>query len=212
MILSVINLKGGSGKTTLAVHIAGELARLRHSVLLVDADSQGSALDWATERGRRGRSRLFGVVALARETLHREMPDLARSYSHIVIDGPPRTTAVLRSALLASDLVLIPIQPSAYDVWAAQAVLELVREATVYKPALRALFVITRRIVRSRIAREVRAAIADQRIPTLDASLAQRVVFAESAGSGLLAAELAPGSPAAREVRALTLELLRVAA
>jgi chromosome partitioning protein len=211
VIVSLLNPKGGSGKTTLALHIAGELARRGRRVLLVDADPQGSALDWAETRAREGDKRLFGVVGLARETLHREVPELCRSVDHVVIDGPPRVTPLLRSAVLASDLVLVPIQPSAFDVWASQALLDLVREAAVTKPDLRALFVITRRVVRSIIARDVRAALADLHIPALAASLAQRVVFAETAGTGRLAREIDRHGPAAREVEALVAELLRAA-
>jgi chromosome partitioning protein len=208
MIVAVLNQKGGSGKTTLAVHLAGAWARHGASVLLIDADAQSSALDWAQTRARERRERLFGVVGLARETLHREVPELAQAVDHIVIDGPPRTTAIMRSAMLASDLVLIPIQPSAYDVWASQAVLDLAHEAAIYKPDLRTLFVVTRRIVRTVIARDVRNAIAELHIPALDASLAQRVLFAETAGRGLLAHEINPRSPAAREVEELAAELL----
>jgi len=208
VIAAVLNQKGGSGKTTLAVHLAGELARQSKRVLLVDADPQGSALDWSAQRERAGHSRLFGVVGLARETLHREVPHLASGVDHVLIDGPLRTTALVRSAMLASDVVLVPVQPSAYDVWASEAVLELAREAAVYKPELRPFFVVTRRVVRSVIGRDVRAAIAGLNVPALEASLAQRVVFAESAGAGLLACELAPGSAGAREVAAVTAELL----
>ena len=62
--------------------------------------------------------RLFGVIGLARDTLHREAPELARDADHVVIDGPPRVAGLLRSALLAADLVLIPAQPSPFDGWA----------------------------------------------------------------------------------------------
>jgi cellulose biosynthesis protein BcsQ len=72
MIIAVLTPKGGAGKTTVALHLAGELERQGASVLLVDADPQGSALDWAEQRARDGRPRLFGIVGLARETLHRE--------------------------------------------------------------------------------------------------------------------------------------------
>jgi len=209
VILSVLTQKGGAGKTTVALHLAGELSSRGASVLVIDADPQGSALDWAEQRARDGRHRLFGVVGLARETLHREVPDLARPVDHVVIDGPPRTTALVRSAMLAADLVLVPVQPSAFDVWASQAVLELVREAAVYKPDLRALFVVNRRIVGTRIARDVHAAVASLGIPVLGGSLAQRVIFAEAAGTGMLAYEIDRRSPAAREVAALATELLR---
>jgi chromosome partitioning protein len=211
MIVAVLTQKGGAGKTTVALHLAGELERQGASVLLVDADPQGSALDWADQRARDGRPRLFGIVGLPRETLHREVPELAKPVDHVVIDGPPRTASLVRSAMLAADLVLIPIQPSAFDVWATQAVLELIREASAYRPQLRGIFVVNRRVIGTRIAREVRRAIGDLGIPALDASLAQRVIFAETAGTGMLAAEIDPHSAAAREVAEVTAELLQVA-
>jgi hypothetical protein len=108
MIIALLNQKGGVGKTTLATHIAGELAMQGSSVILLDADPQGSALDWTQRRSQNGLPRLFGAVGLARETLHQEAPELATRCDHIVIDGPPRIAALARSALLAADLVLIP--------------------------------------------------------------------------------------------------------
>ena len=80
---------------------------------------QGSALDWSEQRAKEGLPRLFGVIGLARDTLHREAPELAQDARHVVIDGPPRITGLMRSALLAADLVLIPAQPSLFDGWAS---------------------------------------------------------------------------------------------
>ena len=140
MIIALLNQKGGVGKTTLALHLAGEWARRGKRVTLVDADPQGSALDWSQQRSRSGAPRLFGVVGLARDTLHREAPELARDADHIVIDGPPRVAGLMRSALLAADLVLIPVQPSPFDGWASAEMLELLAEARIYRPHLAARF------------------------------------------------------------------------
>src|ERR1700727_2375609 len=119
MIVALLNQKGGVGKTTLALHLAGEWARQGRRIILIDADPQGSALDWSEQRAKERLPRLFGVVGLARDTLHREAPELARDARHVVIDGPPRITGLMRLALLAADLVLIPAQPSPCDGWAS---------------------------------------------------------------------------------------------
>ncbi len=85
----------------------------------------------------------------------------------------------------------------------------LIREAQVFRPALRAAFVINRRVSTTIIGREARQALADQPLPALRAEVHQRIVFADSVAAGRLARETAPDSTAAREMTALVDELLR---
>ncbi len=158
MIVSFLNQKGGVGKTTLAIHVADALSRRNKRVLLVDADPQGSALDWAAARQK---APLFPVAGLPRASIHKELPTLAHGYDVVIIDGPPRVYDVARSAIMASDLVLVPVQPSPYDVWAAKEIIDLVHEATVFKPNLKSAFAINRKIVNTALGRDVVDALAD---------------------------------------------------
>ena len=96
MIVALLNQKGGVGKTTLALHLAGAWARMGCRVTVIDADPQGSALDWSEQRAKEGGPRMFGVLGLARDTLHREAPEIARGVDHVVIDGPPRIAGLMR--------------------------------------------------------------------------------------------------------------------
>lgn len=204
MIVGFLNQKGGVGKTTLAVNVAAALARGGARVLLIDADPQGSALDWSA--ARQGEP-MFSVVGLPRATIHREIEQLGKEYDHVVIDGPPRVTDVARSAIMASDIVLIPVQPSPYDIWSAEEIVHLIEEAKVYKEKLKASFVINRKISNTAIGRDVREALSAYAVPTYASTVTQRVVFAEAAAQGLAVHEVDADSPATQEIAAVAKEL-----
>jgi chromosome partitioning protein len=189
VIVALLNQKGGVGKTTLALHLAGEWSREGKRVTLIDADPQGSALDWSAQRAREGSPRLFGVI------------------DHVVIDGPPRVATLTRSALLAADLVLIPAQPSPFDGWASGEILRLIEEARLFRPQVFARFVLNRCGARTIIARETAASLAEHDPPVLAARIGQRVAFADAAQSGRLVAEVDDASMAAHEIAALALEV-----
>lgn len=208
MILSVLNQKGGVGKTTLAVTIATALARQGRRVLLVDADPQGSALDWSASREEG--TALFPVVGMPKNSLHKDLPAMASDYDMVVIDGPPRVNDVARSAILVSDLVMVPVQPSPYDVWAAEEIIKLLDEASVFKERLKSVFVINRKIVNTAIGRDVAEALAGYPLAVLKSHICQRVGFAESAASGKTVLETDPKGQASREIEALVSELLEV--
>ncbi|MBD1549539.1 ParA family partition ATPase [Roseibium aggregatum] len=201
MIIGVLNQKGGVGKTTIAINLAATYAKAGKRVLLVDADPQASALQWSAARDE---DPLFPVIGMAKPTLHRDLPDVAQDYEVVIIDGAPRVNELGRAAILASDLVLIPVQPSPYDIWAAADTVTLIQEAQQFKPDLKCAFVINRKIANTAIGRDVGDALAQfEQVPVLPAALHQRVVYAESAGQGLAVIEAEPNSDAAREIKAL---------
>ncbi|MGY6277823.1 ParA family partition ATPase [Methylomonas sp. MgM2] len=204
MIISILNQKGGVGKTTLSVNLAAALTLAGSKTLLIDADPQGSALDWQAARKEKS---LFTVVGMAKPVLHKDVPELAASYDYVIIDGPPRVNDLARSALMASDVVLIPVQPSPYDVWAADEIVKLIDEVSIYKAGLKRAFIITRRIPNTAIGRDAADVLKDYPIPLLRTIIGQRVIYAESAALGLCVLEADAKSAASNEIRSLLNEL-----
>ena len=204
-VISFVNQKGGVGKTSLALNIAACLAD-SGTVLLVDADPQMSSLDWSTIRTR---PPLFNIVSMPRNTLHTQLPTLGAGYRWVVVDGPPLAGDVAKSALLASDLVFVPVQPSGADKWSTKKILDLIAEARFYKPSLNAVIAVNRKIVGTAIGKSFAADFeADHPgFPVLHTEIGQYVAFAEALTTGSTVFELEPKGPAATLIRAFANEL-----
>lgn len=113
---------------------------------------------------------------------------------------------------MASDLILIPVQPSPYDVWAAKEIVDMLQEAAVFKPTLKSAFVINRKIVNTALGRDVIEALAEYPIPVLETAICQRVALAESAAQGQTVFETAPSNVAGKEIKSLVDDILEVMA
>jgi chromosome partitioning protein len=208
-VVAILGQKGGAGKTTLATHLARSLVLSGRRALLVDTDPQGSARDWHAA----GETELVPVVGLDRPSLDRALKGVSGGYDWVVLDGAPQAHDLAVAGIRAADLVLLPVQPSPYDVWAAADLVELVRarqEVTGGTP--KAAFVLWRRVPRARITAEVRGALAEYGLPVLATAVGQRVVYAVSAAKGSTALDAEPGGPAAAEIHALAAEVTALAA
>ena len=202
-VIALLNQKGGVGKTTLSIHIAAELAATAR-VLLIDADPQGSALDWSAQREESAR---FSVIGFPKPVIHREITALGTGYDWVIIDGPPRVNELARSAIAASDLVLIPVQPSPFDVWAAKDIIDIVKEFSIPKPNLATRFLINRLFPNTMLGAEVKEALAGFDVSVLASTVRNRTEYAKAARLGLTALETEPGGQAAKEIRAVVEEV-----
>lgn len=201
--IAVLNPKGGSGKTTLATCLVRGLIETDASALLVDADPQGSARDWQAAG-----ENPTPLVAMDRPANLRNLGDMAASYDWTVIDAAGRLEEMIREAIKVADLVLIPIQPSPYDIWATSDLVELVqaRQAmTNGHPIMGA--VITRAIQGTVLDRQITDALAELGLEHLDARIGQRQIYARAANEGSTPLDLAPRSKAAAEIRAVVTEI-----
>ena len=184
-IITFASKKGGSGKSTAAMALAGSLALRGHRVLVVDTDEQGSCLMYARAADDE-RPFPATVVSLAGSglKLHRELKQHFDNYDFIVVDTPAGTAfEATQAALLASDLCLVPCQPSPADLWAVAGVRQLVEQARVINETLRAA-VLPSRVSKTGLAGDVLKALGEAGFPVLEAKLGNRTAYPEAMLAG----------------------------
>ena len=205
-VIAVLNQEGGSGKTTIAINLAHALKLAGSNVLLVDSDPQGSARDW----NEANQGQVLPVVGLDRETLPTDLAAIAGGYDYVVIDGAPQIAKLAAAAIKCADLVLIPVQPSPFDIWATADLVELIktRQAiTEGKP--QAAFVISRAIKHTKLSQEVNEALEGYELPILEQGTSQRVIYPTAAATGQTVFS-EQGNPAIEEIEALAQEVLEL--
>ena len=169
-----------SGNSCLATQLARGLQLQGHSVLLVDSDQQGSARDWRAV----DEDNPVPVIGLDRPTLDKDLKNVSDK-EYVVIDGSPQATSLALSAIKAADFVLIPVQPSPYDVWATSDLVDLVKQRIEMTDGkLKAAFVVSRAIQNTNIGKEVASVLLEYGLPVLDSRIMQRVSYPNSAALG----------------------------
>lgn len=137
-IIIVANQKGGAGKTTTAVHLAGTCVRQKIKTLLIDADKQGTATTWVSQapEGYPHAIRVMGL-ANAQAKIGKEVKQYVDDYDLIIVDCPPSVDSPIPQAmLLLADLAIVPIIPKPGDLWASTDLLELAEQTTAINPGL----------------------------------------------------------------------------
>jgi chromosome partitioning protein len=206
MIVVVGGIKGGSGKTTVATHLAVLGAQAGWDVVLIDADDQETATDFTILRNaRRAGGAGYTCIQLTGPAVRTETQRLAAKYTHLIIDTGGRDTTSQRAALTVADVLLVPCLPRSFDVWTLEKAASLIEEMRLVNPALRAYAVLNRTDPRGQDNLEAAAVLQDTpALQFLDTPLGARKAFSNAAAQGLAVTELTPPDrKASEEIMAL---------
>lgn len=159
MVISILNQKGGTGKSTVATNLAVALAQSGKNVLIVDADKQGTTSQW-----RAFRSEFEGVaevpcVSILTATLNKDLPKM--NYDYIIVDVGGHDNGVFRSAIAASDKIIVPLSPSSADFWSSLTTLKMIEEVKIYVPKIKTRLLINMQIVNTKASEDIDDLIGD---------------------------------------------------
>lgn len=209
MVLSTINLKGGVGKTTIAVNLAVAFANRGKKVCIIDTDSeQLSSVKWS---GQRDDAMVrVAVSAVSAEKLVREASEYAKMYDLVILDGAPQLGKLANSTLIASDVVIVPITASALDFWAMENFLERFQEAKNLKESLQAFILLNRYSSARNVSKEILDVLNEfPEIGKLQSTIGDRVAYNEIITQGVGVVEY-KDPKAKREMEALASELEKI--
>ena len=206
MIIALIGLKGGTGKTTLGIGIACEAMQRGRRVLCLDTDPCGPVAYWAQRSADDSVPTVLGMSGSALEDPS-HLRALALGYDLTVVDCPSGSIRTSLNVLAAADLALIPCGPSPLDVWSLTDSFALVTRARLTNPGLHAATVINRADPRTLLGETLPGDLRRCGVPTLSSHVGRRVLHAESIAAGASVTTYAPRSAAAAEVRELVDEV-----
>ncbi len=194
--IAIASQKGGSGKTTLAVHIATRAAQAGYESCVIDTDPQATAAAWGDWRG----DFLPVVVTAPPARLARTIESAKKNgVDFVVVDTPPHADAAAREAIKLADLVLIPTKPRAFDLHALEPIADLVSFAG------KSAFVVLNSVPAGAnvLAEEARSAAKGMKLDVCPVMLGDRAAFHRSSARGETASESEPDGKAAQEIEAL---------
>ena len=204
-VVAILNQKGGAGKTTIATNVASWLHAEGQKTMLVDLDPQGSATDWSDTRD--GDQDLCPVIRMGKGVA-RDLRKLANDNEWIIIDGAPQVSELAVAAIKSADIVIIPTQPSPYDIWACADLCELLKsrqEVTDGRPL--GAFIVSRAIKNTTLSSEILDALKGYELPIMRCMTTQKVDYPNTAKAGRSVVDLPKDNKARLEIRAIANEL-----
>jgi chromosome partitioning protein len=212
-VIAVVNQKGGVGKTTVAMQMAGTISRRGNKVLVIDADPQGTSTRWAASANDKSPfpATVIGLSA-AQGKLHREVKKFMDDYRYIIIDGPPASDSpIAQSALMIADLALVPIIPSPLDLWASIGIRKAIEDAGDMNEKMKSRLVVNQSQPNISLAKDVLDLLPEFGIRMAITQLHQRTVYRQSAVYGQTVHDFgARAAPAIREVEQLADEIFEL--
>ena len=206
MIISVLNIKGGVGKTTVATNLAVGIAKTGKSVLVIDTDTQGSAVAWRGERDD-SRAEVTVISLSSAAALRKQIIGFRDAFDCVIIDGSPHVDALAAVSIAASNLVILPVGPSPLDIWATSKMVTQIEDAQIINPDIKASFVINKFSKVTLLSKETKEVLEEFSIPVFDTTLGSRVAYADTITQGLSALEWSDRK-AREEVKSFVNEVL----
>ena len=204
MIIAIASGKGGTGKSTITLNLAGALTSRKQRVFIVDADPQGSIARWSKSSAQDEPT----IIVNPSPALDKKTRKIINRHDLILFDAPPTFKRRMRSLLDVADRLIIPVAPGMADFWSTQKLIDMYLDAREKRPKLDARLLISRMDRRTRIGREFRETLQSLNIPVFMTEIVQRSVYGDVWREGMTVDGLQPNGPAAEECRELANEVM----
>ena len=209
MVIGITNLKGGVGKSTISQNLAVSLAHKGYKVCVLDTDlGQRSSMKWAAQRGEDVPS--IPVLGTEADNVIKDAKEQENYYDFVLIDGSPQLELAQVKTLTVSDIVIVPVSPSALDIWSMQQFMAKYEQVKAVKgDSIQGLILLNKFSGRMRLDREVTEALDSLGLKVMTTKLADRVVYREAPINGLGVLEM-KNDKAKKEVTQLANEILKI--